>query len=607
VFTLQRILFSLNYLDLVFQDGIITYLQLYVYSLRLDLSTIGYISMLTLPFWLFYQLALGKTKVVAWNILKIQQILILLIISLIHSGEINVYSEWMHKLTVRVFNHLIHPDEVFRSATIGNYVFFFLYLAIELCFGLWLLKRLFTYKENSFSSYWKHSAIHVSLFPLIGGLAFLSARGGWQQIPIGINSAMYSSSTILNDVSVNSTYFFLYSLHLYGKVDLDNYLAQTSHEDATDFTEKMNHFTSSSETLFLKNKRPNIVFVVLESWAADALSYSGLYENSTPNFDKLISEGVYFSQLYAAAGTSEIGNAALFGGYPALPQVSLTMHPEKSRKLKSLNQTLKEEGNYFTSYLFGGDLKYGNIGGYFLDHQFDVVMDENDFENIGKRGLLNVYDHDLFDKFLGHINTSPQPFMQIAFTGSTHSPYDIPKEWEGFWNGNESGIMNSIRYADHSLFTFLESCKKQPWFNETLFIFVADHGRTTPLNSNAIAASFFRIPLLFWGPTIEESFRGVDYEKVAMQSDLVATLLHQMNISSSDYPWSRDILSSDFQEFAVYSSSQGYGWKDKAGDFFWHMSADQFSINTFPLEQQDEKLHNARKYLKALWEEFKGL
>lgn len=606
VFTIQRIVFSIHYSGIVFNDGVGEYFKLFYHSFRLDLAMIGYISMVTLPFWLFYKLSSGKLQKWAWNLIRFQQVFLLVIFSLIHCGEINVYAEWTHKLTVRVFNHLVNPDEVFRSATFGNYIFFFIYLTIEIGIGVWLLKKLFKFEKNSAESVWKHSAIHLSFFAVLGGLSFLGARGGWQPIPIGINSAMYSQNTTLNDVSVNSTYFFLHSLRLYGKVDLDKYLDQTDPEEAIEFAQNMVSYEKEHDNIFLKNSRPNIVVVVLESWAADAISHTGLHEGSTPYFDQLIKEGLYFNRFYAAAGTSEIGNAALFGGYPALPQVSLTMHPEKSRKLKSLNQTLKEEG-YYSSYLFGGDLKYGNIGGYFLDHQFDQVQDEKDFDSDLTRGVLNVYDHDLYMKFMENIQNSPKPFMQIAFTGSTHSPYDIPDKWKNFWKGEEAGIMNSIRYADYALHQFLEECKKQPWFENTLFILVADHGRTTPLNQNAIAEPYFRIPLLFWGPMINEDYKGSEQSRICSQSDLAATLLHQMQIPSSDYPWSRDLMSPDFKEFALYSSSLGYGWKDSDGDFFYHMEAERIVMNTFPDSLHEIKLTQCRKFVKALWEEFKGL
>lgn len=605
VFTFQRLLFTLHYADLVLAEGIGNYLLLFIYSIRLDLATIGYITMVTLPFWLMYKLSFGTWRKISWNVLKVLQILLLVIVAMIHSGELNAYGEWMHKLSVRVFNHLINPDEVFRTATLGNYVFFFVYLTLEVLLGLYLLKKFFHFEPYASKSYLLNGALYVGMFILLSGFSFLGARGGWQMIPIGINAAMYSNNSVLNDVSVNSTYFFIHSLRLYGKVNLDKYLSQTDVDEAKVFVKEVLKVDADHENYFLTKTRPNIVFIVLESWAADAISYTGLHKGSTPNFDRMISEGVYFSKFYAAAGTSEIGNAALFGGYPALPQVSLTMHPEKSRKLKSLNQTLKEYG-YFSSYLFGGDLKYGNIGGYFLDHQFDQVMDENDFD-VDKRGVLNVYDEDLFKKFLTTINNSPKPFMQVAFTGSTHSPYDIPEQWNGFWKGNEAGIMNSIRYADNAIHEFLKACQKESWFDNTLFIFVADHGRTTPNNNNAIAEPYFRIPLLFWGPTIKEEFRGLEVNKIATQSDLVATLLKQMNIPADDYPWSRDMLSPSFYEAAVYSSSLGYGWKDKDGDFFWHMSAEYFPVNTFPEEMHEEKLTYARKYLKVLWEEFKAI
>lgn len=153
-------------------------------------------------------------------------------------------------------------------------------------------------------------------------------------------------------------------------------------------------------------------------------SLSGI-EGATPNFDKLTKQGLLFTNIYATGGTSEIGNSTVFSGYPALPEIFISMQPDKHRKIPSFNQDLKKWG-YNSNYLFSGDLKYGNIGGYFTDHGFDVVEDENDFPKNLNRGKLNYYDEDLFKILIKKMDLTKRPFMHCAFTGSTHSPYDFP-------------------------------------------------------------------------------------------------------------------------------------------------------------------------------------
>jgi phosphoglycerol transferase MdoB-like AlkP superfamily enzyme len=352
--------------------------------------------------------------------------------------------------------------------------------------------------------------------------------------------------------------------------------------------------------------RPNLVFVVLESWVADAISYSGKIENTTPNFDAMIEEGVYFSNCYATSGTSEVGNASIFSGYSALPGVSLTLNQDKSRRVPSLNQTLKPYG-YTSSYLFGGDLKYGNIGAYFLDHQFDEVKDEKHFSHIQKRGKLNVYDTDLFAAFIKELNAKQQPFLSVAFTGSTHSPWDIPEEWNSFYSGNEAGIVNTIRFADHALASFIQEAKKQPWFDNTLFIFVADHGRTCPSNGSHLTPEFFRIPLLFWGQPIQEQFRGLTIDRIVSQADLLATLLGQMQIPADANPYSRNQMCEDILPFAIYTSTLGYGGVSPECHFYFNMAKKDFFINACETAENYGLIQKTQWYLKTVWEDFKAL
>jgi phosphoglycerol transferase MdoB-like AlkP superfamily enzyme len=605
LFAFQRLVFNIHFLSEFKQLDFSEYFQAYFRGFRLDMAIIGYLTLFILPFYLAWALTKEQWKQRFAKLLKVVFYLLILFVVFIHSGEVNAYEEWGHKLTTRVFTHLSNPDEVFRTATFSNYLFFILYTCLELA-AAWLLIRVVL------KPMWQHGQqlnikpLHsLVTFSALLPISFLLARGGWQPIPIGIASSMYSNHAIVNDMSTNSAYYFLHSLNSYSKVDLDKYLAEVDAVEAElFFSERINDCYDFE--FFLDTIRPNLVFVVLESWVADAISYSGLVSGTTPHFDQLISEGLYFSNFYATAGTSEIGNASIFSGYPGLPQVSLTLHQDKSRKVKALNQTLKDYG-YYSSYMFGGDLKYGNIGGYFLDHLFDEIKDESNFSHIKKRGKLNIYDTDLLAAFIEDIAKKPEPFMAVAFTGSTHSPWDIPEEWRNFYSGNEEGIMNTIHFADFALAQFIADAKKQDWFDNTLFVFVADHGRSYPGNPFHTTPSFFKIPLLFWGPTLKEEFRGKDLNKIASQTDIVSTLLHQMKISSEEYPYSRNLMCTDHEQFAIYTSSLGYGMISTEGDFFYQMLQQKFTNNTYSADKQEEALRFTRLYLKAVWERFKSL
>ncbi|MCF8444407.1 MAG: sulfatase-like hydrolase/transferase, partial [Crocinitomicaceae bacterium] len=500
IFDIQRILFLLVHWGKFQETNWIELSGVFFQSLRLDLATASFLSALPVLFLLFWSyVRTNVSKVIYLTIIFAE----LVVVSLIHSGEINVYHEWNHKLTSRVFMHLSNPDEVFRTAEWASQVLFFLFLIIEIGLG-YLLARFFLLKPIDLEKKWIHLPIGVVYIVLF----FVLARGGVQQIPINIDSAYFSTNSRINDLSVNTTYFFGNSYLLYKRNDLELHLPPMNASKVNSIVKDLYAFDRNHENFILADTKPNVVFVLLESWSASAIGCMSETKGLTPNFDRLSSQGFLFQNIYATNTTSEIGNTSIFSGYPALPEIAISLEPEKNRKLSSINQVLKKTG-YSSHYLFSGDLKYGNIQGYLTEHQFDKLADENDFSSSLKKGKLNYYDEDLYALFLKKINQTKVPFMHCAFTGSTHSPFDYPKRvgWEK-WNGVEKDYLNSLYYADQALGAFIEKCKKQPWYANTIFIFVADHGHHTHTIQSPNQSAFFRIPLLIYGEPLKKEFRG---------------------------------------------------------------------------------------------------
>lgn len=604
VFDFQRVLFSIHHMDRLSSVSLADWLLTFVYSLRLDFSTAAYLCALPLLFYIIHIVQPGKwtRRVFLW-VIYFEAI----IVTFVHAGEINAYTEWGHKLTSRVFMHLSNPDEVVRSADYSMTIWFVIYSILEMVFVWRLLRWLFKPREARSGMKWivKIPIALVTLAFFLGSL-FLAARGGWQPIPLNIDSAYFSNTHIANDLSVNSLYYFGSSFIAYSKSDIDHLIPKMDLAEAQQVTEKLQRYPREHDNLFLKNKKPNIVFVVMESWPAEGIGCLSETKGATPGFDALAEEGVLFTNFYANGTTSEIGNACIFSANPAIPEVSISTQPEKSRKIPAINQSLAEFG-YSSHYIFSGDLKYGNIGGYFLDHGFNDVKDENDFPSGLKRGKLNYYDADLYDLFLKRINATEGKFIHCAFTGSTHSPFDQPKTKNQTWTGIEAPFMNSLIYADGALSDFIAKCKKEPWFENTLFIFMADHSHHTPKTQDLFKSEFYRIPLLFWGEPIKEEYRGKRIEKLGSQVDFAATLLYQMGIDSKPYRWSKDLMNPQSAEFAFHLAINSYGWITPNGGLTYHYEFKQYLENTFSPEFSAEAIRNCQAYLNSTYQAYKEL
>jgi phosphoglycerol transferase MdoB-like AlkP superfamily enzyme len=266
-----------------------------------------------------------------------------------------------------------------------------------------------------------------------------------------------------------------------------------------------------------------------------------------------------------------------------------------------------EAWGYHSSYIFSGDLKYGNIGGYFMDHGFDVVKDESDFPSDLPRGKLNFYDKDLYRFLIKEINSNKKPFLQCAFTGSTHAPYDQPKGKGKTFTGEEADYMNSLVYADNCLGDFIKNCKKYPWYKNTLFVFVADHGHATANVVNPQLSQFYRIPLLFFGEPIKKNFRGKRNNVVGSQADIAATLIYQMRGDASRYPWSKDLMNPKVPQFAFHTVIRGYGWVTPKGNYTWSFDLKSKLEDNFNPQTSKKEIQNCNMFLSRIYEYYKQL
>ncbi len=598
-FDIQRFLFLVIHWNKFSEVSWGELVGVFVQSFRLDLATASFLSAFPLLFWLFWSYIGTKTsKLIFFGVVFLE----LTLISIIHSGEINVYHEWNHKLTSRVFMHLSNPDEVFRTAEWTSQLLFFLFLIIEIGLG-WLIARVVFKNPMDLEKKWIHLPIGiVYLF-----LFFILARGGIQQIPINVDSAYFSKNSRLNDLSVNSTYFFGNSYLLYKRNDLDKHLPNLNISEANAIVKDLYDFERSHSNYILEVTKPNVVFILLESWSASAVGCMSETKGLTPNFDQLSREGFLFQNVYATNTTSEIGNTSIFSGYPALPEIAISLEPEKNRKLPSINQLLKKSG-YSSHYLFSGDLKYGNIQGYLTEHQFDELADEKDFPTSLTKGKLNYYDEDLYSMFLQKMNKTKQPFMHCAFTGSTHSPFDYPKRsgWEK-WKGTEKDYLNSLYYSDHALGQFIENCKKQPWFKNTIFVLVADHGHHTHTIQSPNQSNFFRIPFLIYGEPLKKNFRGKQNTVIGSQSDIAATLLYQLRKDASAFKFSKDLLSPSVQSFAFHATIRGYGFVSEKGSFVYNLDARKIIENKYSKVDFNKEKRKSDALFLAYYTYFKSL
>jgi phosphoglycerol transferase MdoB-like AlkP superfamily enzyme len=571
------------------------------YALRLDMATAAYI--LLLPALILFIQGLFKA---GWlNVVnKLYTLLLIFAWSLITAVELGSFSEWKYKLNAGAFLGMNNAREGIFSLSFFHVLFLLLFLIVVAGGSFIAYIRIFYLKIEERA----RQIIIPFIFLIISVPSlFVMLRGGFNDISISESSAFYSNHSILNWFAVNSGYHLAVNYMETSRYKKSNNYQFFPVEEARLTADQILKAEKDTTVNILKFDRPNIIVLLMESWTADIIESLGANPGITPEFAKLEEEGLLFTQFYCSGNRSHEGIASLLGGHPALPYTTYTANPVKFTGLPSMVQMIRKEG-YFTSFHYGGQLNYGNLRAYLHYNQFDKIVEESDIDQSIPRGRLGVHDEFMYARLIADLKDFKEPLFSILFTLSSHSPYDFPMEPVIDWAGNENKFFNSAYYADKCLGDFFEIAKQQPWFNNTLFIIIADHGHNSNKNHRYESYEYHRIPLLFYGNALKENFRGKQSGRIADNSSMAKTLLKQLNLPDMDFKWGSDIFNPYSPEFAYVVLNDGYMWKTPEGEVVYSMMWKHYYSKKFPAGTSPEQINsftrNGKSYVQALFQDF---
>lgn len=601
-FLVSRTFFLLYNIKLIHAEGIgfAEAIASYWHAIPLDFATTCYL--IIFPFILLIIQSFYKAS---WlNIVnKVYTFAAIILFSLLTTAELGIYPEWKTKLPFKALMYLENPTEVYNSAS--TFLFFILIIVfiVQTMIGWLAYKRFFHVNINKAPKNFIYTLLFIIIsFPII----ILGGRGGWQQIPINQSESYYSNHQVLNLASVNSAFNFSISIiENYKNFEANPYSFYDINL-ARQEVKKLYETPKDTTIKVLTTDRPNVVLIILESWSADLIESLGGKSGITPEFHKLEEKGILFTNLYATGPRSEQAMGSIFAGFPAHPISSVTVQPEKFAKLNTITKTLINQG-YHTSFYFGGQLRYGNIKGFILYNGFKKIIEHNDFGKNVIRGKLGVHDEFVLSRQLSDLNNEKEPFFSSLFTLSTHSPYDQPMKNVLTWGENENNYINSAYYTDRCLGEYFAEAQKQLWYKNTLFIIVADHSHNSYKNWSFTTPAYHKIPMLFYGDVIKEQYRGTKIKRLSNQSDLAATLLNQLNLDSSPFVWSRNLLNPYAPEFAYYSFEEGLGWIRPEGHFVYEARVNHFSEDSLPEASKESIKKEGKSFLQVLFQDYMDL
>jgi phosphoglycerol transferase MdoB-like AlkP superfamily enzyme len=405
----------------------------------------------------------------------------------------------------------------------------------------------------------------AGVFVVILLIAVVAARGTLRQgPPLRWGDAYTTDSNFANQLGLNGSLTLIAAAKSRMSEDRDNIWKATLPQDQAQTTVRDMLLTphdtlvDSDTAAVRRNFQPpqgntlpikNVVVILMESFAGHSVGALGAEGNITPYFDKLAQEGLLFDHFFSSGTHTHQGMFATMGCFPNLPGFEYLMQtPEGSHKLSGLPEMLSAARGYDDVYVYNGDFAWDNQSGFFSNQGMTTFIGRNDFVNpVFSDPTWGVSDQDMFNRGneeLAKRGAAGKPFYALLQTLSNHVPYALPADLpvdKVTGRGSLDLHLTAMRYSDWALGQFFEKARKEPYFKETLFIVLGDHGFGNEKQITEMDLGRFNIPLLLVGPGIQEKFGKVNHT-VGSQPDVVPTIMGRLGGASQHQCWGRDLL-----------------------------------------------------------------
>ena len=294
--------------------------------------------------------------------------------------------------------------------------------------------------------------------------------------------------------------------------------------------------------------RKNVVIILLESWSykyIDALS--GNNYRATPYMDALIAKSQVWTNFYAAGQRSIIGIQASLTSVPALPNRQPIGFGLELNNMSRIAELAQQQG-YRTLMLQTSNRRSFHIDGVAKAIGFQEYYGKEDVPIIRQYPQDPPpfgWDYDSLMYFGKQISSKPEPFFAFFFSGTTHEPYArTGKEFDirPHAETGENGFLNTLQYSDWSVAQFMQYAAQQPWHNNTIYIFMADHTRNEPVRSDSVREQY-HIPLIVYHP----QWQPEKHPELASQYDILPTLADWLGIQQPVYTFGRSLAANSRQ------------------------------------------------------------
>lgn len=594
-------------------DNIFTELPAVIWhGLPLDLSMAGYLSVI--PGFLSIAVVWLKRELVK-PIMNIYFIIASLFITCSFLLNASLYPYWKYPLdSTPLFYFFTSPADAIASVSIWQ-VILSIVILIVLTVGVWFTLRMrgekrqqysrYSYgyggfgsgKRNRFDDFDRHRGRTSIILLLLTGLLFLPIRGGITVSTMNTGQAYYSQNAYLNHSAVNPL-FSLFESITHQEDFASQYRFMKDKEADKIFatmtsTSDENTYPLLNEATFKKGT-PDILIVIMESFASDIMPSMGSYKDVAVCLDSIAQQSILFTRFYANSFRTDRGMVSILSGYPAQPTTSIMRYPRKTSQLPSIARNLAKYKNYKTTYYYGGDADFCNMRSYLVSQGYQHIISDANFPIEDKLSKWGVPDHILAARMMEDIKAQQnekRPMLRILQTSSSHEPFEVP------YHRLKDKRLNAFAYTDSVMGAIVREYRKLPRWKNTLIVFVPDHVGGYKENLNDHDRSRYQIPLILAGGAISRPMKvGI----IGSQHDIAATLLGQLGVEHREFTFSKNMMSDATPKFAFFAVNDAFGIVSEENSLIYDNRAKRI---VYDKGEKGFNLKRGQAYLQKLYDD----
>lgn len=582
------------------------------HGLPLDLSMAGYLSVI--PGLLSIAVVWLKRDLVK-PIMNIYFIIASLFITCSFVLNASLYPYWKYPLdSTPLFYFFTSPADAIASVSIWQVILSVIIL-IALTVGVWCTLRMrdekrqrysrygYRYggfgsgKRNRFDDFDRHRGRTSIILLLLTGLLFLPIRGGITVSTMNTGQAYYSQNAYLNHSAVNPLFSLLESI-THQEDFASQYRFMKDKEADKIFatmtsTSDENTYPLLNEATFKKGT-PDILIVIMESFASDIMPSMGSYKDVAVCLDSIAQQSILFTRFYANSFRTDRGMVSILSGYPAQTTTSIMRYPRKTSQLPSIARNLAKYKNYKTTYYYGGDADFCNMRSYLVSQGYQHIISDANFPIEDKLSKWGVPDHIVAARMMEDIKAQQnekRPMLRIFQTSSSHEPFEVP------YHRLKDKRLNAFAYTDSVMGAIVREYRKLPRWKNTLIVFVPDHVGGYKENLNDHDRSRYQIPLILAGGAISRPMKvGI----IGSQHDIAATLLGQLGVEHREFTFSKNMMSDATPKFAFFAVNDAFGIVSEENSLIYDNRAKR---TVYDKGEKGFNLKRGQAYLQKLYDD----